>query len=169
MNMGAAVTFLTTPQRLAARAPEGDIPPMNWQGGAVNCGTCDYRDLRGRFALHAALAAFMVLGLPAIWLGWLLGRSFVHDPRFRIPHLLAMAWVAAEAALGLACPLTLLENRLRSAAGRGGYPGGFVEHWVERLLYHDWPAWIFPVLHIAFFALVLLTLLAVPIRRSRPR
>jgi hypothetical protein len=48
MNMGAAATFLTTPQRLAARAPEGDIPPMDWQGGPVDCARCAYRDLRAR-------------------------------------------------------------------------------------------------------------------------
>lgn len=48
MNMGAAATFLTTPQRLATRAPEGDIPPMDWQGGPVDCANCAYRDLRAR-------------------------------------------------------------------------------------------------------------------------
>ena len=48
MSMGAAATFLDRPQRLNVRAPEGDIPPMDWQGGPVDCGTCAYLDLRAR-------------------------------------------------------------------------------------------------------------------------
>jgi hypothetical protein len=38
--MNATASYLATPQRLTARAPEGDIPPMDWQGGPVNCEAC---------------------------------------------------------------------------------------------------------------------------------
>jgi len=42
---------ITTPSATSAhgvRAPAGDIPPLHWQGGAVDCGACEYRALRGK-------------------------------------------------------------------------------------------------------------------------
>jgi hypothetical protein len=38
-------------------------------------------------------------------------------------------------ATGGICPLTPLENALLHAAGQAGYSGGFIEHWVQRLIY----------------------------------
>ena len=50
-------------------------------------------------------------------------------------HLPAVAWgVYIELSGGL-CPLTPLENRLRSAAGEAGYTGGFIEHYLLALIY----------------------------------
>ena len=50
-------------------------------------------------------------------------------------HLPAAAWgVYVELSGGL-CPLTPLENRLRSAAGEAGYTGGFIEHYLLALIY----------------------------------
>ncbi len=50
-------------------------------------------------------------------------------------HLPAAGWGAAVELLHLYCPLTLWENRLRRAAGEGGYPGDFIEHYLLRLIY----------------------------------
>jgi hypothetical protein len=36
------------PARPAARAPAGDIPPLHWQGGLVDCAACAYAGLRDR-------------------------------------------------------------------------------------------------------------------------
>ena len=41
-----ATAMPTTPGRTVLRAPAGDIPSQHWQGGPVNCGVCDYADLR---------------------------------------------------------------------------------------------------------------------------
>lgn len=41
-----ATAMPTTPGRTVVRAPAGDIPSQHWQGGPVNCGVCDYADLR---------------------------------------------------------------------------------------------------------------------------
>jgi hypothetical protein len=35
------------------------------------------------------------------------------------------------------CPLTPLEQRLRLAAGEGGYGGGFIEHYLLPLIYPE--------------------------------
>lgn len=50
-------------------------------------------------------------------------------------HLPALAWGAAVEFTGWICPLTPLENWLRSAGGVAGYSGGFVDHYLLPLLY----------------------------------
>ncbi len=55
-------------------------------------------------------------------------------------HLVVIGFVAAETLVGIACPLTVLEDALRGAE-RGG--PGFVERWIGRLLYWDLPGWVF--------------------------
>ncbi len=77
--------------------------------------------------LHLAFIAFVVLGgflvLRFTALAWI--------------HLPAVAWAAATEFLGIVCPLTPLENRLRALGGDAGYAGGFIEHYLT--------AWIYPV------------------------
>lgn len=50
-------------------------------------------------------------------------------------HIPAMVWGMAVEFLHLYCPLTPLENQLRARAGEGGYPGGFIEHYLIALIY----------------------------------
>jgi hypothetical protein len=55
-----------------------------------------------------------------------------------VPHLLAAAWgTYVEAAPGVVCPLTPLENVFAEKAGRAGYEGSFVEHYLVPVLYPD--------------------------------
>src|SRR6185436_10427005 len=63
--------------------------------------------------VHFLIAAFIVLGLAAVWLGAALGWRWVRNPWFRYLHLSAIAFVAAEAVLGVMCPLTVWEDMLR--------------------------------------------------------
>ena len=42
-----------------------------------------------------------------------------------------------EAAPGIICPLTPLENRFATLAGAAGYTGGFVEHYLVPIIYPD--------------------------------
>ena len=76
-----------------------------------------------------------------------------------------MLLVAAQAWLGIACPLTLLENRLRLQAGDPGYRRGFVIDWVERLLFYQAPDWVFLLLYSLSALLIALTFAAYPPRR----
>ena len=75
--------------------------------------------------LHAAFVAFAVLG----------GLLALRWPRVAWLHLPAAAWGAIVELTGSICPLTPLESALRVAAGGEGYPGGFLEHWLDALLY----------------------------------
>jgi hypothetical protein len=89
--------------------------------------------------LHFAIAAFILGGLVFVWLGAALGWRWIRDLRFRLTHLAAITFVAAEAVLGIACPLTVWEDALRFGAGERS----FVARWVSRLLYYDLPEWVF--------------------------
>ncbi|NUZ05385.1 DUF2784 domain-containing protein [Schlegelella sp. ID0723] len=116
--------------------------------------------------LHVAVAAFVVAGLPLVWAGNALGWRWVNGWRFRAAHLAAIGIVVAESWLGIACPLTTLENALRSAAGRAGYAGGFIEHWLGRVLFHDAPEWVFVLAYTTFGIAVLAAWLRYPPRRG---
>ncbi|MEO5882008.1 MAG: DUF2784 domain-containing protein [Caldimonas sp.] len=105
-------------------------------------------------AVHVALVAFVVGGLVLVVAGNLADWRWVNDLGFRLAHALAIAVVVAEAWLGLPCPLTTLELALRSRAGAASYGGGFIEHWLQWLLYYDAPAWVFVVLYSVFGLLV---------------
>ncbi len=50
-------------------------------------------------------------------------------------HLPAVIWGVLLEFFGWMCPLTPLELRLRAAGGQTGYSGGFVEHYIQPVLY----------------------------------
>jgi len=108
--------------------------------------------------LHFFIAGFIVLGLILVWAGALAGWRWIRNPWFRYLHLAAIAFVAAEALLGAACPLTVWEDLLRG----GTRPETFVGRWVARLLYYNAPEWVFTSLYVTWAAAALLTLRLVP-------
>jgi hypothetical protein len=75
--------------------------------------------------LHFAFVAFVVGGgLLVLWrrrLAWL--------------HLPVVLYGASLELAGWVCPLTPVEQRLRRAAGGAGYEGGFIDHYLEGILY----------------------------------
>jgi pheromone shutdown protein TraB len=105
--------------------------------------------------LHGAVVLFVVGGLLLIVVGNLRGWTWVNGAWLRLAHLVAILVVVAEAWFGVVCPLTALEQAARARAGEAGYGGGFVEHWVQRLIYYDLPGWVF-VLGYSLFALAVL-------------
>ena len=112
--------------------------------------------------LHFSLALFIVLGLILVWIGALAHWSWIRNPWFRYLHLAAIGFVAAEALLGYACPLTVWEDLLRG----GVRPESFVGRWVYRLLYYNAPEWVFTTLYAAWAAATLATLRFVPPKRK---
>jgi len=101
-------------------------------------------------ALHVALVLFVVGGLVLIVLGNWRRWRWVNRWWFRLAHLAAIGVVVAEAWIGLVCPLTTLEMWLRAQARDATYTGGFIEHWLQRLLYYDAPAWVFTTAYSLF-------------------
>lgn len=109
--------------------------------------------------VHFAFVAFVVGGFALILLGALAGWRWVRNRTFRYAHLGAIVFVAAEALLGIACPLTVWEDALRRASPEAP---GFIARWVGRLLYYDLPAWMFTAAYVAFAIAVGVTLRLLP-------
>jgi len=105
--------------------------------------------------LHLLFVLFVVLGLAAIYLGYLFRWQWVRQRTFRLLHLLAIGVVVLQSWLGMICPLTRWEMALRAEAGAEVYAGSFIQHWVQALLYYSAPDWVFVALYTGFGALVL--------------
>jgi hypothetical protein len=87
------------------------------------------------------------------------------------------AWLQIPAAIwgvlieytGWVCPLTPLENSLRTRGGEAGYSGGFIEHYIQPFLY---PAGLTRSTQIALGSLVVvlnLTAYGIVVSRMRRR
>lgn len=114
-------------------------------------------------AIHFLFVLFVTVGLLAVWVGAALGWDWVHNLRFRIAHLAAIFFVAAESLAGIACPLTTWEDLLRQAeAGQGS----FMQRWIGRLLYYNLPEWMFTVAYVLFALLVLASFLLIRPHRT---
>lgn len=111
--------------------------------------------------LHFAIAAFVIAGLILVWVGAAAGWAWVRNPWFRYAHLGAIVFVAAEALLGYACPLTIWEDLLRG----GVRPESFIGRWVYRLLYYRAPEWVFTTAYAAWAAATVITLVFLPPRK----
>ena len=120
-------------------------------------------------AVHAAYIAFVMFGFVAIILGVAMGWQWVHNVYFRAAHLAAILLVCVEALIGVPCPLTILEDRLRVLGADTPYPGSFVGYMLDRLIFYDFPQWLFTLVYLSFGALVLLTFLLAPPRIGRSR
>jgi hypothetical protein len=116
--------------------------------------------------IHLGVVVFVVLGLPLVVIGNRAGWPWVNRYGWRLTHLAAIGVVALQAWLGRYCPLTIWETWLRERAGQTGYAGGFMEHWVQRLLYYDAPLWMFAVLYTGFGLLVAWAWWCYPPRRG---
>jgi hypothetical protein len=112
--------------------------------------------------VHAAYVLFVVGGLALVWIGYALGWRWVRNWWFRVLHLSAIGLVVLEAALGMLCPLTWLEDALRTGGGTGA---GFIQRWVHAILFWDYPTWVFTCAYAAFALLVAGTFVVLRPRR----
>lgn len=78
-------------------------------------------------ALHFAFILFALLG----------GALLVRWPRLVWLHAPALAWGTWIEVSGGICPLTILENRFRDAAGAAGYGEGFIDHYLSPIIYPE--------------------------------
>ncbi len=85
-----------------------------------------YRAMVGAVVLaHFCFLAYVVGG------GFLAWRW----PRSWPLHALAVAWAALIISLGPRCPLTAAQNWLRARAGQPPLHGGFIDTYVEGVIY----------------------------------
>ena len=107
--------------------------------------------------VHLAFVVFVVLG----------GLVVLKWPRMAWFHVPAAIWGVLIEYTGWICPLTPLENSLRARGGEAGYSGGFIEHYIQPVLY---PAGLTRSTQVALGSLVLvlnLSAYAVVVSRMR--
>lgn len=104
--------------------------------------------------LHMAYTAFVVLGQVAIGIGAARKSDWVRNVWFRSIHLASIAFVVGEAWLGIECPLTVAEHRLRELGGQDPAPAEFMTQWIERTTGFAPPLWGLTLLYSVFFATV---------------
>lgn len=75
--------------------------------------------------VHLAFIVFVIAG----------GFAVVRWPKLAWIHLPAAIWGSLIEFAGLYCPLTTLENWFLSMAGRAGYGGGFIAHYILAVIY----------------------------------
>jgi len=103
------------------------------------------------FNLAADLIVLAHLGFVVFVMGG--GLLALRWRRLAYLHIPAALWGAWIEFAGWICPLTPLENHLRRLAGEAGYAGGFIEHYVTRVLY---PAGLTTTVQVALGAAVVL-------------
>jgi hypothetical protein len=110
--------------------------------------------------VHVLFVLFVVGGFALILAG--AGRwSWIRNHTFRVLHVAAIVFVAAEALFGVTCPLTRWEDTLRAT---GREERSFIGRWLAWLLYYDLPEWVFATAYCAFALAVVWTWRAVPPR-----
>ena len=118
--------------------------------------------------LHFGYVLFAVGGEILILAGGLLGWRWVRNLPVRLAHLAAVVLVAIEALLGVVCPLTEWEFRLRELAGqRVERQLSFVARLVRAIIFYNFPAWVFTLAYVGFAVLVAGSFLLFPPRRAR--
>jgi len=83
-----------------------------------------------------ATSVLVVHGLFILWVifGAFLARS---RPILRWLHIASLIWGILTELLLWPCPLTWLENWLESRAGIEPYQGGFLLHYLDKVIYPD--------------------------------
>lgn len=117
--------------------------------------------------IHLGYVIYVILGFILIVVGIILRWKWIRNLPFRITHLLAIVGVACEALLGVNCPLTVLEFKLRYALNLSEKEVSFIGTIVDSLLFYNAPGWLFTIIYTAFAILVVITfIIAPPTRRG---
>ena len=75
--------------------------------------------------LHLGFVLFVVLG----------GLLVLRRPKLAWLHIPAAIWGVLIEYTGWICPLTPLEISFRARGGQPGYGGGFIQHYIQPVLY----------------------------------
>lgn len=106
------------------------------------------------------LLADSVLTLHFLFVAFVLGGGLLalRWPRLLWLHVPAVAWGILVEVMGWICPLTPLENQLRTLAGGRAYSGSFIERYCLPILY---PAGLTPKMQWLLAGLILIINLAI--------
>ena len=116
--------------------------------------------------IHLGYVIYVILGFILIVVGIILRWKWIRNLPFRITHLLAIVGVACEALLGVNCPLTVLEFKLRYASNLSEEKVSFIGTIVDSLLFYNAPGWLFTIIYTAFAIVVVITFIIAPPKRK---
>jgi hypothetical protein len=86
---------------------------------------------------YSALAVCVLL-VHVLFIAWIIfGALLTRTRLLRGLHIASLIWGVLVEALPWPCPLTLLENWLEVRAGVEPYHGGFLLHYLDKLVYPD--------------------------------
>ncbi len=96
--------------------------------------------------LYSALA-ISVLFLHALYILWVIFGALLTRscPILRWLHIASLVWGIVTELLPWPCPLTLVENWFEGKAAVQPYQGGFLLHYLDRLVYPDISATVLTV------------------------
>ena len=108
-------------------------------------------------SLYSALSIFVLL-LHALFILWVVVGALLTSSRpvLRWLHIASLIWGILTELLPWPCPLTLLENWAESKAGVEPYHGGFLLHYLDKLVYPDISTTVLTVAGVVVCALNLL-------------
>lgn len=116
--------------------------------------------------LHFLYVIFAVGGEIFLIVGGFLKWDIIRKFSFRVTHLISVVIVAIEASLGILCPLTVWENQFRLLSGqRVDSDITFIGRLFRKILFYDFPLWIFTLTYILFALAVVITFVKIPPRR----
>ena len=89
-------------------------------------------------SVYSALAVF-VLFVHAVFIVWVVFGAFLtrSRPILRWLHVGSLVWGILTELLPWPCPLTVVENWLEAKARVQPYQGGFLLHYLDKLVYPD--------------------------------
>ncbi len=116
--------------------------------------------------IHLGYVVFVILGFIFIVLGIIFKWKWIRNLWFRIAHLLAIVGVALEALMGINCPLTVLEFRLRYGPYLSDKKVSFIGNIIDSILFYNAPGWLFALIYTAFAIIVVITFILAPPTRK---
>ncbi|MCL4428890.1 MAG: DUF2784 domain-containing protein [Deltaproteobacteria bacterium] len=114
------------------------------------------------YIIHLLYALVIVIGFFLIIIGFFAGWRWIRNFTFRLIHLLMIGIVAVESVFNIECPLTWLEYKLMSLdhIKHGSMP--FIAGMVDKVLYYNFPIWLFNAIYIVFGLTVFIVWFAIP-------
>jgi hypothetical protein len=101
-----------------------------------------------------AQLAILVLAVHLTWIVLVtFGAFFTRGrPLWSVVHILALLWGIAIEVSPWQCPLTIAETYFESRAGAAPYQGEFLLHYLDAIIYPNFPDWMLTAIGVAVCA-----------------
>ena len=119
------------------------------------------------YLVHLLYALIIVIGFFLIIAGFFARWKWVRNFTFRLIHLSMIGIVAFESVFNIECPLTWLEYKLMSLDHMRHSSMPFIAGMVNKVLYYNFPIWMFNAIYIALGITVFIVWFTIPPVRQK--